>query len=768
MINQFKNIMKYSLTLALWLIFSINTTPLLADEIPGVGIDWEASTMQVEFDEENIMVPASTCFSTTPTSCVTQVPYIDDCVIEDLDTLGYSDVNPSPAIEDCFHEAGDYQVTIQLIDFAGNLAAPIISTLTVMAGTPDQDHSELRVFSCPTDGTAPIANNDGACTLYFIIKDQYDNPVSQLETEDVNMYLDTLLSMDANDPEDAAGIISFREGLLMNGDFVEDGNPTKTAFTLGVDYVGGLGVYETLNFRALAPTLEKVGDVLSKNDPFQLDFIFEVPSIDVDGTVNIASPITFRYGQYSPEIKFKPMISSNVEIPGTPEFIIDVANPINVVRSISNATGLAAVSNILMGVTHHYLPWELMFDPSFFINESMPSISFTTLDAPGDQVSPQSATVTIRDDTVNYTENLSFSSIISYTINHGGTDYSISYPGGAIGSGFGADCADDPECVATEITVKLIGASVEGSVLGGVDTTRFGTDDSSTLLGANKFTDIREDIFKNAHRISRGLPAETSATFTNFADLTWTDDVVLAEGDVAVTVDGDLPIGIKTLIIKNGNFVVHGNLTYLNKTDSFGVILINDEVKPFPEKGNIFVENTVKKIAGTYFLEGTIMTNNALPGANPTIYDGVNGLTTNDTQFLLEGAILSNSTLGGGYESFYPAGTLEYLTPWGSTADLTTDVGYLAWTGAGKTKLEIAKAYDLHMVRYYHPTYDGFLLQDNGDMCVCVPGGTSCSAASGDGADCDSNDNAFVIRTDGRMKQLPPPGFETVSTIKWE
>ncbi len=765
-----------------------DSPPLPAGYVAGVGIDWESSTMMVEFEKENILVRNSTCFgATTPdTSCMPTGSYTY-CVTEDLDTLGYSDTNSSPAIEDCFHEAGNYQVTIELEDFAGNTTVPSVLTFTVKAGSPDPDESELDVSGCPTDDVnAPIANNDGSCTLNLIVKDKYENPVSQLNGETINMYLDTLLSMDANNPNED-GSISFREGLLLAGTVVGT-QASPTTFLLGVDY-SGLGIFKTLNFTALAPTLEKVGNFLSKNTAFPLDFVFELPSINVSGAVDTVNLITFRYNQYSPNIKFRPMITSGVEIPGNKEFIIDVLKPMDIVRDISNNTGLATVANIMIGVTHHYLPWELKFDPTFFINDGQSAVSpFNTTTPPVSETVTKSATVVVRDSTVNYTENLSFSSVISYNIDNGGTTYSVSYPGGSIGAGFGSDCGEDPECEEADVTIKLIGASIEGSVLGETDTTKFGTDDNAILVGSNKFTDIREDIFKNAYKIARSLTPKTpsDAVTPLIFDPNWYDttDVVVVEGDVEVTndnaslVDFNIPSGKNTLIIKNGNLIFTDNLIYNDKQDSFGIILINDEVFPFPEKGNIFIKNYVKRISGTFFLEGGLMTNNDVTGGGTAvdIYGSSNGETTNDTQLLLEGVVLSHNTLGGGYEALYANGATDYLTPWGLVNTLATEneSGYEAWRSklteatTSAEDLMIAKAYDLHMVRYYHPLYDLTPEQTNGDMCVCKSSET-CDNTPGTGATyCDDNDNAFIIRTDGRMKQLPPPGFETVSTIKWE
>jgi hypothetical protein len=130
----------------------------------------------------------------------------------------------------------------------------------------------------------------------------------------------------------------------------------------------------------------------------------------------------------------------------------------------------------------------------------------------------------------------------------------------------------------------------------------------------------------------------------------------------------------------------------------------------------------------------------------------------------LEGTILSHNTLGGGYALLIADGE-DYNTPWGTSAELATNEGYQAWVTKGKNEEEIAQAYDMHLMRYYKPEYEAVepFAQVNGDDCSCINNGTCTTNSS---SDCYENNNAFVIRTDGRIKQLPPPGFEVIAKIK--
>lgn len=742
-----------------------------AADIDGVGVDWARSSMVVDFTPESTLSPALSCFGDV--SCAQGAA----CTLTtDLASLGYSDTSVAPVIDDCFHEAGDYDVTILLEDFATNVADPVISNFTVRAGSPDSDASDL-IPGAGCDflvAPFPVANNSDTCTMQLVIRDAYGNPVTQIATasESVSVYTDSLFPMDANNPN--GGALSFIQGLKVNapGTTLATTSAGANDFAITNDLTSG--AYLDLSFYSITPTLTKVGSALAKKEIISLDLVFTLPGVNADGSLDLANPVTFRFGDYSPDIYFEPMIQNDLRLGGGPQFIIDVDNFIDIQSLETKAGGMVQASSLTIGVVHHYLPWVLKFDPTIFMNDPGPT-NMTPLAFGGLGTRSELVMVIVRLGMAAFTENLSFSSVIEY--NFGGVaGPKISYPGAAMGSGFGADCDVTTGCDPADIAIKLIGASIEGEVLGGTDTTKLGSGtDESFLIGSNKFTDIREAIFKNAHNITRSLTAKAPASAMQpyvFApgDYTGTD-VVVVEGDVEIGKGGvsvQLPGGANTLVIKNGNLIISGDLTYnpAEKSDSFGFILINDKVEPFPQKGNLFIKNGVRKVSGTFFLEGGVMTNNTETGANEAaIYDSANAEIANDEQLVLEGSLLSHSTLGGGYVSLYASGDTDYMTPWGLISEVLIDPGYVRWTTAGRPPLEIAQAYDLHMVRYYRPEYDvGPIVQNNGDLCACQQGET-CTAA--DPSFCDANDNAFVIRIDGRVKQSPPPGFQTLATIKW-
>jgi hypothetical protein len=192
--------------------------------------------------------------------------------------------------------------------------------------------------------------------------------------------------------------------------------------------------------------------------------------------------------------------------------------------------------------------------------------------------------------------------------------------------------------------------------------------------------------------------------------------------------------------------VIDGSFTYNNSLDSFGFILINDEIEEAPASGNIFVKDNVKQIAGTFFAEGSIFTvpNSLLVNndGDVTISDVSNGHTPdNETQLLFEGTLLTHNTLGGAILLDLDT---NYFTPWRDTL------------GTSEPERVEAEKYDLNFVRSYQPLYDTAdpPNQTNTADCYQPSPGT-----------CDRNINAVIIRYDGRAVEIPPPGFNGASFL---
>jgi len=87
---------------------------------------------------------------------------------------------------------------------------------------------------------------------------------------------------------------------------------------------------------------------------------------------------------------------------------------------------------------------------------------------------------------------------------------------------------------------------------------------------------------------------------------------VFKNGDVFISGNIDL-LGVKTIIVENGNLVINNDIRYADKTSSFAWIVKN---------GNVIITNTVQNIAGAYMtFVGDIMSN-GISTSNRLAVDG--------------------------------------------------------------------------------------------------------------------------------------------------
>ncbi len=716
------------------------------------GIDWEKSIMMVEFTEENTFVPEFSCFGYTDrhdasgnpgdpggqlTACLSYAGPQNHCVWEYLSELGYDDENSDPDITDCFQQAGDYKVSIYLKDFAGNVEGPDINQFDIKAGPPDPETSEFAL-DATCDDLSITANGEDVCSATLKIKDEFGNPVTQLKGETGYLYSDGTFENDAN-----KGDRGFRTGMRVKdsiGSTYTD-VPTSTAprfnFTIGNDDE----VTAALDFIAWAPSIQKHGPYLGKNIPFNFPLVLETPTVDESGVLDTGSLITYEYGDYTPAIGFGPWVRTALDVLAVPpNFLLDTPVPMDLIRNI--VIPLTGGPNDLVSifVMHHNLNDGLYFDGMVFDPSSIDTTAQNTRVEPELKASNQDVVTA---------GTVAFSTDIAYEVDVNGdltNDTLIRYPSGALGSGIeggeGADDYDDET-----IVTGSVGASVEGKLIGAKDKGVMQDYNAVRLGDIDSVDDIREEVFANAYRITRSIEArpQTNDEVIVFESNWFADaDVVLVENaDVVIGSSSGtlaLPSGQKTLVMKNGNLIIAGDYTYSNALDSFGFILLNDEIEVKPATGNIFVKEDVKRMAGTIFAEGTMASISPLlspinDGDVTTADISNRHESTNDIQLLFEGTLLTHNTLGG-------AILLEldttYFTPWGDTP-----------AAEESDRLEAIK-YDLNYMRYYQPRYSGGV-QTNTDDCVMTAGS------------CDQNVNAMIIRYDGKAATLSPPGFENAS-----
>ena len=727
---KMKKLLLLSLSIILWM-----------PNVLASGIDWEASIMMVEFDRENTEVPTFSCFGYSPdrltsagalTACSGYSGTYDNCVWEYLSDLGYDDENTEPDIIDCFQQSGDYQVSTYLVDYADNVQGPDTSVFTLRAGPPSPEESGLVAEPVCFD-LSLVANGIDSCNVTLDVRDEFGNPVTQLQGLNYELTSDANFIVDAND-----GDYNFLTGTRVDGQVI----PPSSATGIVLPFITGTdAVTDTFAVSAWAPSIRQVGVYLGVNEPFNFPFILELPTIDESGNVDLSDSVIFEYQNFTVPIGFQPWVTTSFEVLNSPpEFLLDVEGQLKIIRNLLLPTTGGPNSQVELFI-ETIMPAGLYF-------EGLPvnPIPFVT------SVQERILNITLRlvDIDSVVTGQASFAGDVRYQINDGGTR-DIRFPSGALGAGFGADCAAADDCDGTSILLGSIGASIEGKVIGENDKGLVQDFNAVRLGDIESITDIREEVFTNAFSITRGLEpiAQVGSAVIAF-DPSWyatTDVVVIEDADVTIGTSGAvtaLPTGVNTLVIKNGNLVVEGSFTYADRLDSFGLILVNDAIEAAPANGNIFIKDDVKQMAATIFAEGSIFTiPNALIINNDgdvTPSDVTNGhIPDNETQFLFEGTLLTHNTLGGAILLDLDT---NYFTPWATTL------------GSSDPERIEAEKYDLNFIRSYQPLFDASDPPNQINTADCYQPTVGV---------CDSNINATIVRYDGRAVEIPPPGFNGAS-----
>ena len=282
-----------------------------------------------------------------------------------------------------------------------------------------------------------------------------------------------------------------------------------------------------------------------------------------------------------------------------------------------------------------------------------------------------------------------------------------------------------------EFLAPPVGADIEGQIIG--DTALMDlADDVQIVHMGGVSEDFRTRILQNASDLMRGNQTQSSDTF-NPRDCDEVGEVFYfkptADGNIVTIDTADASItGVCTVVISDGNLWIKQGFIYAESADaSIGFILVNSDPSPRPAVGNIFVDDDVMNIVGTYYADGTFTTTTTTTTTPTLIVDSTNyvsgtvvNVARNDTlnkQLLLEGTLFTRNTLGGA--------TIEgdKFDPWGVT--INDD--------------QLEKMYDLNFVRRYANTGHPHCVLHNNN--------------------CDPNPHSFVIRPDGRVTHNTPPGF---------
>ncbi|MCF7831096.1 hypothetical protein K9M41_03845 [Candidatus Gracilibacteria bacterium] len=691
--------------------------------IPG-GLDWDNSMMQIVFTEPGEAVATTPAFSCLGVS----LPFN-----ESLSAIGFSDETHELNLNNCFQQAGDYVVTITLVDLAGN---PSNSThhFRILPTTPSEETSTLEsAGNCNTVGDNPNANGADECGMTFTVRDAFGNPVYQVNSV-------KLWSSVEDFEDDANTRVKFREGLKILED--QEGIPTAEPDEENLEVIGGL---KSFGITAVAPSIARYG-YLAQRVARLLPFSIKVPVINEVGQVDGGNTTTLNLADIP--LAFKHLFSFNIT---GDEFRWQGGNGADGTIEITPSEGYAGIpaANLRSGVltnrnpsfVEYYQPEnpagcsaictedeEECVQCTRIINDNFTLEDLSELEGIDVEVIAVPSTWE-QGVIIDENSHLSFTTDITYEV--GGQ--TVSYPGGGVALNAELNEELDPDGVEnligygdSDLGLTIVGADIEGGILG--DKTKMvqqavNDDDYTFTVGNISVKDLREEIRKNATSLIRGSSNTQAGELESSEWFLDSNVAVVENSDVTMPDEVQLPSGKNTLIIKNGNLIIDGNLFYEdNENDSFGVILINDDTDPYLTTGNIFVRPGVTNIVGTYFADGGIMTTaDGLEDANGD---------ENDNQLLLTGNIFTRNTLGGSMLRDENG----YFTPWGTTEDSAE-----------------ARRYDLHFVRRYAPGPDGSCTTEGGN-------------GLGDGG-CDSNTNAFVIRIDRKASEIPPPGFQSTGSF---
>lgn len=691
-----------------------------ATSIPASSIDWTASTLRILYTPELPESPTFSCFGQTINP-----------VVQTLETLGFDEGSSISTVTDCFHQAGTYQVQLNVVDNAGNTKTENYNFIVKASDPEDSASFFLAASECDTTDieTATPANNADPCDLTLIQRDRFENPVTQISQ---------IQLANSNTPLTDDGNLGtqFLDGLRWNGSLLPtDASPSTFSM------VSGSGI---LPLTAIAPSILKVGDSLSRLISRTLNFTVGTHEIDEFGAEDLSAPKTLSPAV---DVVFRNLLSLRPYVePGT-VFRLDSPDPQPLKIGVEIAdTALFSnpVDGSLENKNSELEHSNVDLNPPYEFNVPNSILPIDILTAvrakEGFVLSPDTG--------------LSLGTMASYSI--GGLP--VSYPAGGTnlaGLNGGTDpLGDEIGYNLDGILLRIVGVDIEGGILG--DISRMMLQDNgesqTQLIAEITATDIREQITENAFRLIRGASnVQSSGDF----DPNWFDSnnvVVVDAAGTSINLFGVLPSGQNTIIIKNGNLVISDNISYADpNNDSFGVILLNDEHSAYPETGNIFIYPDVRSFVGTYFADGGLMSNNKTPPDINTIHDAINtdtvitsGSDKNINQLLLTGVLFSKNTIGGALIGSDPIDP-TYATPW------ETDLSGIE----GRQK---ALNYDLHFVRRYTPQLANSVDPSNPieNRQNCAPNGGTSPAFS----DCDANTNAFVIRIDRKVSELPPPGFE--------
>lgn len=733
------------------------------------GIDWGDSTLTVtSFIAADPSVLTFSCFGASAVGVPVTLGSVFGAATGPASESGGA-IAQTKACE----TAGDYVFDLTLEDEAGNPSTVTNYKLSIFPG--DASTVAIDTTDCGTTTDAIFANNVDGCDFNIVVRDQYTNVFGGFNDGSAN-------HTDTSDVDiSVTGKVN-----RTTFDYLDETEDSDDLFRDGVNVPSGLSLNRLGTFpipaqiTSVAPSIDILegassSDVNARVSRLQaktinLDFAFQ--EVDETGELIPLAPSMPVPGVAS-TLAFKPWVMAELLDPDG-----DVSNGLETLEIDKDGSLLRI--NLLTGGTNPNLPSgldvELLAMPPDSVDMLLDKVA-ADFDVLAGTVSDLSngKTFAIPDTAPTHSIFGNFLKLVkapgiagilewglATKITHTVDGNNIVYPGGNFGgtpfagvSGF-ADYPGDLDCLYCDTdvvggSINFIGADIEGQVMSSQDIFGLGQksgDGSVINVGGVSVQDTREELMQSAYALYRGLaplPLATEQDLT--AGIDFTEEVTIGipkyKNGVAYYKGGTVSIGgtiegVGTIIIEDGNLVIEDDMVYSDKvTDSLGIILVNSKFQGAPADsevlatGNIFIRSDIKKMVGTYFSDGSLLSvlNNTIPVSPPT-YTYPSAIGDLDNQLLLDGIVFSYNTFGG---SEVMNDLNQYSTPWGIVP---------------MADKAVATKYDIHHIRRYG---------GGGALAFCVTN-------TNNGAACDTNHFAFVIRPDGKVQNMTPPGFGAASS----
>jgi len=669
--------------------------------------------------------------------------------------------NASNDYTEIFEKAGDYTINLEIQDFAGNTTS--VQGLKVKIVASDMDPSKTSLSgdcSMPSSPGNRLANGSDFCSFTFLPKDRFENLISRNERPGLAIF--TEQNTEGSYDTRAGDLSAFWNGVRFSGGLTSGGKNTL-AFSPSTSGI----IFDVFSFSPTIKVTKAENSKVSKStftatrEEFEAEMQFSVPNVNWKGEVltndsnEFLTTVPFYFDPWVKTFvtpvgdSYFEAFNSDFEITlGTEtEFFV---NQTTVDSSSGDGAPIKNLPTKFKTLVRGHVSTN---NSTNFSNENLDETDFlflTDLTSGEKKTSSKKISTTITSSESTATVAITIPEVEhDFLENEAGNEKTrtVIYPGGVLGMSVGNEnfpgaggCIGCPN--GGNVSGSAIGADIEGYIL--TDSiVSSQTDYSFVNLGSVVGNDIREAITKNAYKLIRGISPENSTSSVSLNGIDFSEKTVryfsgkTVGETISVTLSGTVS-GVGTIVIEDGNLLISGNLKYPSSgTNSLGVILINSTSKApnlgeIAEKGNIFVKTSVQKISGTFFADGSFLSGNSTVFSKPTDSEL-------KKQLLLSGTIFTKNTFGG------------------SLANPPFD----AW-GQREVSEENAKKFDLHFIRRYAPVDDPSTPTIDESEDEYNPNCVKITPTK-----CDENTHSFIVRPDGKVRDLPPPGFSQDGRVSW-